>query len=445
MSVNCPYCKREFQGSRVNSRHLAKCHPEGSPKVPPCLCGHESTSLTQMKRHRRQCAVWQGRDKAAIAEARRRETSLERHGVVDARRSPAANARRKSTNKARYGAENPFCRDASTFDKVQASVAGKRPVLRGSDNPFADGEVQAKILQHWQEHYGVDNPQQVPAIRERTKQTNMDRYGVEETLASPEIRQQIVTTCIERYGGPAPSCDPEVQAKAKVTNMERFGVPWTSMDPVVRQKQLDTMIKRWGSHFFASDEGKAIVRDTLMERYGVEFPGKIEGHWAKAVKQFQKRYGVDHPLQLSEFLEKARQTCIARYGTPFPGLCAVGMNLLEKKVGAMCSQLIFTGDGAFWRKLPLLGQYKNPDFIVPGPDPGHPLRGVEKVVEVFGDFWHSRMKTGKLPFDHEQELVDAFRDIGIACLVVWEGGVKRDAVGVAERVQQFVGGEKWQN
>jgi len=104
----------------------------------------------------------------------------------------------------------------------------------------------------------------------------------------------------------------------------------------------------------------------------------------------------------------------------------------------MDDRLMFTGDGQFWKWLSVLGHNKNPDFILPGPVAGHPFRGVCKVVEVFGDFWHSRMFTGKAPFEHESELMAAFAEIGIACLVVWESEVKKDAEGVRERVREFV-------
>jgi len=103
--------------------------------------------------------------------------------------------------------------------------------------------------------------------------------------------------------------------------------------------------------------------------------------------------------------------------------------------------LKFTGNGKYWRKLPLLGSYKNPDFVLPDPDAtrAHPFRGVTKVVEAFGDYWHSRMFTGKAPFDHEQELIEAYSEIGIDCLVVWESEVKSDPEGVTGRLRDFLG------
>ena len=64
------------------------------------------------------------------------------------------------------------------------------------------------------------------------------------------------------------------------------------------------------------------------------------------------------------------------------------------------------------------------------------------MVEVFGDYWHGRMKTGKAGFEHEQELVHAFADIGFDCLVIWESQVKNDPAEVRDRIRAFLGAQK---
>jgi len=445
MPIICPHCSRKFKGDKINARHKAVC--AGWPKSPPplpCLCGHESTSLTQMKRHRRTCEVWKNRDKQAVQKARTEAAFTEKYGegVTNARHIPEVEEKRRATVRERYGADNVFCKESTVFDQVQESLEGKRPVLRGKDNPFARPEVQEKIREHWQREHGVDSPQQVAEIRARTRATNLERYGTEEVLASPVVREAIKETCEARYGGPGPSCSPDVRAKAQETNLKRYGVPWTCMDPDVRAKQLVTMEEHYGSHFLASDEGKATIRAVMLERYGVEFPGAMEGHWEKAVATFLERLGVEHPLQLEEYREKQRQTNIERYGTPFPGLRKKGPNGLEQRVVSLAppNTLLFTGDGSWWRWLPRTGHHKNSDFIAPGPDPLKPKKGVTKVVEAFGDYWHSRIFTGVAPFEHEQELIEAYADIGIECLILWESEVKSDPDGVRGRLKVFLAG-----
>ena len=59
-------------------------------------------------------------------------------------------------------------------------------------------------------------------------------------------------------------------------------------------------------------------------------------------------------------------------------------------------------------------------------------------MEAFGDFWHSRMFTGKAPFEHEQELIEAYAEVGIQCLVIWESEVKTDAEEVRSRLSEFL-------
>jgi hypothetical protein len=516
--VTCPYCNRDFKGDKLNARHLSKCNPSLRKKVRPCLCGHEATSNTQMKRHHRTCEVWQSRDKEAVKRARMKETMLEEYGVEHPRQSSEIEARREATNLERYGATNPFARESSVFDKVQAAQEGKRPVLKGQDNPFAWPEVKAKIRETMAEKYGAPNPQQVPEIRARTRETCHERYGGE-LLGSPILEAKARATNEARYGDAFPQRTEPVKARQRETNLERYGVPWTSMDPEVRRKQLETMEANWGSHFFASEEGKEKIRQVMQERYGVDHWMKLPDSWDKLVGIFRERFGVDHPLQLEDFLEKRMGTCreiygvdhplqnevvmakvVAtnqdRYGAPYPlqnpevlerakkasrkrfgsdffvgseaykawsqekygtdhpmqnkeyarvhleRMRRPGPNMFESKVASLAPEkrLLYTGDGSWWRWLPKLGKHKNPDFIVPGPYPTKPKKGVTQVVEAFGDWWHSRIYTGKAPFDHEQELIEAFADIGIRCLVIWESELKADPEAVRGRLGEFLDG-----
>lgn len=479
MPVNCPHCGREFNKARVDPRHLRSCAQPPDPNLHPCLCGYRASTPKLMKRHRKGCEAWLTRDKKAVRNQRRTATNLERYGVEDAAHAPEVRARRAATNLAKYGAVNPFCKEASTFDKVQASLEGKRPVLRGADNPFAKPDVKAKIRDHWMQEHGVENPQQVAEIRAKTRETCIERYGGE-LLGSPVLEAKARETNLARYGDAYPQRTDAVKDKQRGTNLERWGVPWTGIHPEIRAKQLETHHERYGSHWFASDEGKAEIKRVLQERYGVDHWMQTDGAWDRLVETFRERYGVDHPLQLAEFLDKQRETnlerhgwdyymnserfvrqCLVNAGVPLPEVLPDhpmqnreyarlhlermspinGPNGLERAVQALApdGSILFTGDFTFWRWLPTLSKHKNPDFIVPGPDPTNPKKGVTRVVEAFGDFWHSRMFTGKAPFDHEQDLIEAYAEIGITCLVLWESEVKSDPDSVRSRLEGFLG------
>jgi len=471
----CPFCDGVFR--KITSRHKTVCEGWVDVAFPePCLCGHESTSLTQMKRHRRTCEVWQSRDSRATAQARLESTLEDRYGpgVTNPRHVPGAEERLRATNLERYGAENPFAREASTFEKVQSSLEGKRFVWAPEDNPFSKPETQVIIRKRMKEKYGAESPQQVPEIRARTRATNLERYGHEEPLAAPVIRKRIEVTNMKRYGGPAPSCSPEVVGKARQTNLERWGVPWTAMHPDVRRKQLEAMEARWGSHFFASEEGKEQVRRGMLAKYGVEHALLLGEFKDKRARTYLERWGGTGTFASLFQMERVIRTCLAKVGVAFseydtPAQSEQDLkdrygvthpmqhkdyarlhleamaepsrepNGLERRVQALAPQLLFTGNRTFWRWLPKLSHHKNPDFIEPGPDPEHPKRGVRRVVEAFGDFWHSRMFTGKAPFDHETELVQAYAEIGIDCLVVWESEVKADRGAVRAKIAAFLG------
>lgn len=167
-----------------------------------------------MAKHHLLCQIWQSRDKKAVRDQRRLETNLARYGVAVAHTTPEADAKRRETNRVRYGADNPFSREASTFDKVQDSMSGKRPILKGADNPFARPDVKAKIRDFWQDHHGVNGPQQVPIIRAATRKTRIEKYGGE-LRDSPILRERCDRTNLDRYGSVDPSGHPDIKQRIR--------------------------------------------------------------------------------------------------------------------------------------------------------------------------------------------------------------------------------------
>lgn len=60
------------------------------------------------------------------------------------------------------------------------------------------------------------------------------------------------------------------------------------------------------------------VKSTLMNKYGVDSPAKIEGISEKTKEVFKNKYGVENPMQVFEFKEKAKKTLFERYGVEHP-------------------------------------------------------------------------------------------------------------------------------
>lgn len=82
--------------------------------------------------------------------------------------------------------------------------------------------------------------------------------------------------------------------------------------------------------------------------------------------------------------------------------------------------LRFTGDRSWWRNLPN-GKHKNPDFKV---------TGMNKVVELFGDYWHRN--------DDPNELISLFAEIGFECMVIWESEWHNNREEMLEKVMVFI-------
>ena len=118
-----------------------------------------------------------------------------------------------------------------------------------------------------------------------------------------------------------------------------------------------------------------------------------------------------------------------------------GPNTLEKRVASLAPKdfpIYFTGNRKVWVELTTLGKRKNPDFIVPQAGTKRSIVGFTKVVEVFGDWWHSERFTGQDPKTHERELVAAYAAEGIKCLVLWESDIKKRPRAVRERLRRFL-------
>lgn len=375
----------------VTSGHKRKCekykekHP--SVPVPRCVCGHESTSMTQMKRHRSECDAWKSRDTKSQMLERRSATNVEKFGVTSVMHNQLVKDKIATTNVERYGSASVFDKKSSLSEKVKSGRAANPPKAVGSRNSFARPEVQEKIKKHWMETHGVDNPVHVEEIKEKARKTNLERYGHSCPLAAPEVQEKSKKTSLARYGHESPSASPVVKSKITATNMERYGVQWTTTG-VSRDKQYETQIAKYGDKFMASEYGKAAILAALL-----------------ANAEVRKK--------------------------------SASKNKFESLVHKLAPSLVFTGGGTFWKRLPSIGITKNPDFIVPGPNRSHKTSGVTKVVECLGVYWHGYDQTGIERHYYEEILIDAYKRIGISCMVVWEDETWDDMSLLTEKLAVF--------
>jgi hypothetical protein len=113
--------------------------------------------------------------------------------------------------------------------------------------------------------------------------------------------------------------NPESQRKLKQTNLERYGVenPLKSSDIQQRIKETNTV--RYGAE---NPMQNVIVREkaasTNLQRYGGASPLQNSAVMQKSVITSQDRYGVSHPMKSNIFQDKQRQTNLERLGVEYP-------------------------------------------------------------------------------------------------------------------------------
>ena len=108
----------------------------------------------------------------------------------------------------------------------------------------------------------------------------------------------------------------EIKQKVKQTCLERYGVDSYNKTKECKEKTKQTCLERYGVEYSGqSNRCKEKIRQTCLERYGVDNPLKSKKIRNKGKQTCLERYGVDNPSKLEENKEKVKQTCLERYGT----------------------------------------------------------------------------------------------------------------------------------
>ena len=226
-----------------------------------------------------------------VANAKRRQTNLQKYGTEFPLQSEEIKAHVRQTNLERYGVENPSQSEEIKKKREQTFID-----RLGAFSPFSSAEVQKKIQQTNLQRYGAANPFQSEEIKEKIRQSNLQRYGVEHSSQIRAVKEKKKQTTLEHYGVESPMQSEEIQEKARQTNQERRGVDYPTQSVQVRQ----------------------IMMENNMRKYRVFFPAQLDEVKEKTRQTNQERYGTDSSAQAPEIKEKMRQTCRERYGVDYP-------------------------------------------------------------------------------------------------------------------------------
>ena len=106
--------------------------------------------------------------------------------------------------------------------------------------------------------------------------------------------------------------------RIKNTMLEKYGVEYAAKSEHFRDKMKSTTLERYGvEHGAQSEEVKEKTRQTNLKKYGVEY-----GLQNKAVKEKSRitnleKYSVENPLQRKEIREQIKETNLKKYGVEY--------------------------------------------------------------------------------------------------------------------------------
>lgn len=132
------------------------------------------------------------------------------------------------------------------------------------------------------------------------------------------MSKKMMESCIDIYGCHFTQLD-SYKEKVKQTYLEKYGVEHPMQLPEMQQKIKDILFEKYGVEYAGQiEEGKAKAIQTNLEKYGVPHSSKLKETQEKKKATVRKRYGVDYVSQLDSVKQKTKETCMQRYGVDQP-------------------------------------------------------------------------------------------------------------------------------
>ena len=171
-------------------------------------------------------------------------------------------------------------------------------------------------------------------------------------------------------------------------------------DPKYREEKLKTL---------RSLERRRKTSESLMGHIG-GFKGK---HHTEATKRRMSKIiskSIKKLWQNSEYKERHHKAMLKWY-SKYSNCIHISPTKPERRLRNDLNKMFpgdnrFVGDGKIW----IVG--KNPDFMN--------VNGQKKIIEMFGNWWHSKEKTGRTKKEEENQRINHFAKYGYKTLIVWQ-------------------------
>jgi hypothetical protein len=194
---------------------------------------------------------------------------------------------------------------AETKSKIAASHYSRSEVDRQLSNEKTRHTMMAR--------YGAPHNLAVPEIEARTKETNLRRYGYEMPLESSVIREKAAISAAINHDGQHPSKTSHVKEKIRATNILRYGAPSTMAIARAAFSEQSGF-----ENPFNVPAIREKSRQTMMARYGVEYPLQSYAILKRMLDNNIERFGVTSVLARKETRQKIAETIEHRYGRKSP-------------------------------------------------------------------------------------------------------------------------------
>lgn len=107
--------------------------------------------------------------------------------------------------------------------------------------------------------------------------------------------------------------------RIKNTMVDKYGVEYAAQSHIFYDKMKKTNLEKYGvEHANQSEEIKQKVIETNLEKYGVEYSIQLLETQEKQKKTNLEKYGVEHQLHRKEIKEQIKKTNLEKYGIEYP-------------------------------------------------------------------------------------------------------------------------------
>ena len=136
--------------------------------------------------------------------------------------------------------------------------------------------------------------------------------------------------------------DESIKEKIKQTHIEKYGVEHPSKLNEIKEKIKQTCLEKYGvDNPSKLNEIKEKRKQTCLEKYGVEYPQSLDDIKEKIKQTCLEKYGVEYASQTHDAKEKSKQTCLEKYGVEYVSQTKEFRESVKRtcldKYGAECS------------------------------------------------------------------------------------------------------------